>query len=92
MVLLKYFFIQIYLMEIAYVLINCDLGSEDTVIEDLKHIDSVKDVHGTFGAYDVIAKVENQKRDRIREIIVWNIPKIEHVRSTLSLMGIPGQD
>ncbi len=79
-------------MEIAYVLINCDLGSEDTVIEDLKHIDSVKDVHGTVGAYDVIAKVENQKRDRIREIIVWNIRKIEHVRSTLSLMGIPGQD
>jgi len=73
MVLLKYFFIQIYLMEIAYVLINCDLGSEDTVIEDLKHIDSVKDVHGTFGAYDVIAKVENQKRDRIREIIVWYV-------------------
>ncbi len=92
MVLLKYFFIQIYLMETAYVLISCDLGSEDAVIEDLKHIDSVKDVHGTFGAYDVIAKVENQKRDRIREIIVWNIRKIEHVRSTLSLMGIPGQD
>ncbi len=81
-----------YLMEIAYVLINCDLGSEDTVIEDLKHIDSVKDVHGTFGAYDIIAKIENQKRDKIREIIIWNIRKLEHVRSTLSLMGIPGQN
>ncbi len=79
-------------MEIAYVLINCDLGSEDTVIEDLKHIDSVKDGHGTFGAYDIIAKVENQKRDKIGEIIIWNIRKLEHVRSTLSLMGIPGQN
>jgi len=49
-------------MEIAYVLINCDLGSEDAVIEDLKHIDSVKEVRGTFGAYDIIAKVENQKK------------------------------
>jgi len=92
MVLLKYFFVQFNVMEIAYVLINCDLGSEDTVIEDLKHIDSIKDVHGTFGAYDIIAKVENQKRDKIREIIIWNIRKLEHVRSTLSLMGIPGQN
>jgi len=79
-------------MEIAYVLINCDLGSEEGVIEDLKHIDSVKEVHGTFGAYDIIAKVENQERDKIRETIIWNIRKLEHVRSTLTLMVIPEQD
>ena len=92
MVLLKYFFIQIYLMEIAYVLISCDLGTEETIIDDLKHIDSVKEVQGTFGAYDIIVKVENQKRDKIKEIIVWNIRKLEHVRSTLSLMTIPEQN
>ncbi len=79
-------------MEIAYVLITCDLGYEEAVIEDLKHIDSVKEVQGTFGAYDIIAKVENQERDKIRDTIVWNIRKLEHVRSTLSLMGIPGQN
>ncbi len=92
MVLLKYFFIQIYLMEIAYVLISCDLGTEETVIEDLKHIDSVKEVQGTFGAYDIIVKVENQKRDKIKETIIWNVRKLEHVRSTLSLMTIPEQN
>ena len=90
--LLKYFFIQIYLMEIAYVLISCDLGTEETVIEDLKHIDSVKEVQGTFGAYDIIVKVENQKRDKIKETIIWNVRKLEHVRSTLSLMTIPEQN
>ena len=79
-------------MEIAYVLISCDLGTEETIIDDLKHIDSVKEVQGTFGAYDIIAKVEDQKRDRIRETIIWNIRKLEHVRSTLSLMTIPEQN
>jgi len=79
-------------MEIAYVLITCDLGYEEAVIEDLKHIDSVKEVQGTFGAYDIIVKVENQERDKIRDTIVWNIRKLEHVHSTLSLMGIPGQN
>ncbi len=79
-------------METAYVLVNCDLGSEDDIIEDLKHIDSVREVHGTFGAYDIIAKIENSERDKLREIIAWNIRKLEHVRSTLTLMGIQGQN
>ena len=60
-------------MATAYILINCELGKEETIIENLKHLDSVKEVHGTFGAYDIIAK-------------------IEHIRSTLTLMGIEGQN
>ncbi len=79
-------------METAYVLLNCDLGHEEAVIEDLKHIDSVKEVHGTFGAYDIIAKVESPDKDKLRETIMWKIRKLEHVRSTLTLMGIPGQN
>ena len=75
----------------AYVLINCDLGSETDVIDNLKHIPSVKEVHGTFGAYDIIAKVENEK-DKLRDVITWNIRKIDKVRSTLTLMGIEGQN
>ena len=46
-------------METAYVLINCDLGSEDAILDSLKHMNSVKEVHETFGAYDIIAKVQN---------------------------------
>ena len=76
-------------METAHVLICCDLGHEMDVIEELKHVDSVKEIHGTFGAYDIIAKIENQDRDKIRDTITWNIRKIDRVRSTLSLMGIP---
>jgi DNA-binding Lrp family transcriptional regulator len=79
-------------MVTAYVLINCELGKEEEIIENLKHIDAVKEVHGTFGAYDVIAKVEHTKKEKLREIIIWNIRKIEHIRSTLTLMGIEGQN
>jgi uncharacterized protein with GYD domain len=79
-------------MEIAYVLVNCDLGCEEAIIEDLKHLDSVKEISGTFGAYDIIAKVENPDKDKLRETITWNIRKLAHVRSTLTLMGIQGQN
>jgi len=78
-------------METAYVLVNCDLGAEEEIIEDLKHMDSVKEISGTFGAYDIIAKVEHQDKDKLRETITWNIRKLAHVRSTLTLMGIPKQ-
>ncbi len=78
-------------METAYVLINCDLGSEEEILDSLKHMESVKEVHETFGAYDIIAKIENQDRDKLRETIIWNVRKLQHVRSTLTLMGIEGQ-
>jgi DNA-binding Lrp family transcriptional regulator len=76
----------------AYVLINCDLGSEESVIEELKHVDTVKEVHGTFGAYDIVAKVSSDKSETLRESITWQIRKINNVRSTLTLMGIEGQN
>jgi DNA-binding Lrp family transcriptional regulator len=76
----------------AYVLINCDLGSEESVIDELKHVDSVKEVHGTFGAYDIVAKVSAQESESLRQTITWQIRKIAKVRSTLTLMGIEGQN
>ena len=79
-------------MVTAYVLINCDLGSEDDVIEALKNIEDVKEINGTFGAYDIIAKVDNSELDTLRETITWKIRKIDRIRSTLTLMGIGGQE
>jgi len=79
-------------MVTAYVLINCDFGAEEYVIENLKHIDSVKEVQGTFGAYDIIAKVEHNNKDKLREAITWGIRKIEKIRSTLTLMEVEGQN
>jgi len=75
----------------AYVLINCELGSEESVITQLKSIEGVTEVHGTFGAYDILVKIESERVETLREVITWKIRKIEHIRSTLTLMGIEGQ-
>jgi len=79
-------------MASAYVLINCELGSEEYVISSLKTLGAVKEVHGTFGAYDVLAKVESDEVSTLRETITWKIRKIDKIRSTLTLMGIEGQE
>ena len=44
----------------AFVLINCELGSEEHIISELKTFDDIEEVHGTFGAYDIIAKVSHE--------------------------------
>ncbi|WP_016940202.1 Lrp/AsnC ligand binding domain-containing protein [Candidatus Nitrosopumilus sediminis] len=79
-------------METAYVLVNCKLGSEESILDSLKYLESVKEVQGTFGVYDIIAKIENSDKDKLRETVTWGIRKLENVRSTLTLMGIEGQN
>jgi DNA-binding Lrp family transcriptional regulator len=75
----------------AYVLINCELGAEEFVISELNSIDGVIEVHGTFGAYDILAQVQSDQVEALRETITWKIRKIPKIRSTLTLMGIEGQ-
>ena len=76
----------------AYILINCEIGSEEEVITALKNVDGIKEVHGTFGAYDILAKIESAQVEDLRETITWKIRKIDKIRSTLTLMGIEGQN
>ncbi len=79
-------------MTTAYVLINCDLGYEAEVIEEIKQLEDVKEAHGVFGAYDILAKVESANEKNLRETITWKIRKLNRVRSTLTLLTIEDQD
>ena len=78
-------------MATAYILINCELGSEESIIQQLKNLDGVSEVYGTFGAYDILTKIESPTVEALREIITWKIRRIGQIRSTLTLMGIEGQ-
>ena len=75
----------------AYVLINCDLGFEDKTISDIRKLEHVEEVAGTFGAYDIVAKIEAETTEQLRETVTWKIRKMDKVRSTLTLMEVVGQ-
>ncbi len=79
-------------MTTAYVLINCDLGFDTEIIDEIKQLDEVKEVHGVFGAYDIIVKLESDNVDNLRDVITWKIRKLNRVRSTLTLMATEYQD
>ncbi len=73
-------------METAYVLINCDLGCEKAIIDELKQLANVEEAHGILGAYDILTKVESDSVESLRDTITWKIRKLNRVRSTLTLM------
>lgn len=76
----------------AYVLINCDLGSEKQVIDSLSELDNVKEVHGTLGLYDIIAKVEDESKEKLSEIITSKLRQIPKIHSTITLMRAEGEE
>jgi len=73
-------------MEISYVLIISEMGSEQHVIERLLMIDEIKDVNRVWGAYDVVIKVVGPTSDAVRKIIQEKIRTIDGIKTTISLM------
>ncbi|MFQ5497474.1 MAG: Lrp/AsnC ligand binding domain-containing protein [Nitrosopumilus sp.] len=69
----------------SYVLMNCNLGAEKEVITSLKKIDGVKEVHGTLGLYDIIAQIELDTEDKIRQVVTETIRKMPKIHSTMTL-------
>ena len=64
---------------------NCDLGSEKNVISALNAVDGVIESHGTFGLYDILAKVEADDDVGIQNIVTGTIRKMPEIHSTMTL-------
>ena len=84
-------------MPTAYVLLNSDLGSDETIIKKVKEIltseENVKyEVQGVYGVYDIILKVTSDNSDKLRSVITNKIRKIDKVQSTLTMMVIEEQE
>ena len=73
-------------MVIAYVLISCDLGFDAEIIDEIKQLEDVKEVHGVFGAYDILVKLESANVENLKDTIIWKIRKLNRIRSTLTLI------
>ncbi len=70
----------------AYVMLNCELGAESDIIEQLKEIEQVVDVFETIGTHDMMVKLQADNFETIRDIVSRNIQKMKNVRSTATLI------
>ncbi|MDP6458081.1 MAG: Lrp/AsnC ligand binding domain-containing protein [Candidatus Bathyarchaeota archaeon] len=70
----------------AFVLINTELGQEAIVVKSLSHVQGINDVQALYGIYDVIAEVEADSMDKVKEIVFNNIRRLENVKTTITLI------
>ena len=70
----------------AFVLMNAELGSEDSLVNELKKLDSVKEVYQVYGVYDIVAQVEADTMEKVKETITWKLRKVNGVKSTLTMI------
>ena len=77
-------------MPLAFILINSELGKEEDVLKKLRSIENVKEVHFVYGVYDIIAKVEAESMEKLKEIVTFKIRRLNDVRSTLTMTVAEG--
>jgi DNA-binding Lrp family transcriptional regulator len=70
----------------AFVLMNAELGSEESIVNELKKIDLVKHVYQVYGVYDIVALVEGESMEKVKETITWKLRKLNGVKSTLTMI------
>lgn len=72
-------------MHVGYILLNCDLGTEDYILEELKRVPQVKKAYVTFGAYDIIVEIQAESQEDFDKAIALKIRSISRVISTMTL-------
>ena len=65
---------------------NAELGSEDAIVGELKRLDVVKEVYQVYGVYYIVAKVESDTMEKVKETITWKLRKLNGVKSTLTMI------
>ena len=75
-------------MPLAFIFINAEVGSEQEVVKELRKIESVKEAYVVYGVHDVVAKVEAETTDKLREAITRKVRKVNKIRSTLTMTVI----
>lgn len=83
-------------MPTAYVLLNSDLGSDESIIGEVKEIlnseNTEFEIQGVYGVYDIVLKITADDPEELRKIITNRIRRINKVQSTLTMMVIDEQE
>ena len=77
--------------EMAYVLIETQVGKTKEVIEAVRGSVGVVSVHATTGPYDAIATMEGKSLTEIGELVMTNIHSIGGISKTVTCLVMKSQ-
>lgn len=75
----------------AFVLINVETGSEDEVLTKLRNMKRVKAAYSVYGIYDLIANVEAETVEELKDAVLTEVRGLEKVASTVTLIEVASQ-
>ncbi len=75
-------------MASAFILINAEIGAEEEVREQLLSMKEVRECYVVYGVYDLVAKIESDTMDKLKEAVTHNLRSLEKVRSTMTMICV----
>ena len=69
----------------AFVFLNCDIGTEPAILNEIINISGVSEAAQLSGVYDIVAKVSEESREDIAKS-VRKIRAIANIRSSLTMI------
>jgi DNA-binding Lrp family transcriptional regulator len=69
----------------AYVLITCEEGHEEKIINELSEINDILTTNRVIGPYNILVKIKGETIDTVIETITSDIKTIDKIQYTLTL-------
>ena len=69
-------------------LMNAELGQEKNLLNRMRSIQNVKEVHVTYGVYDLIAIIDAETQDKLKEVITSKIRSLPGLKTTLTMIVV----
>ena len=73
----------------AYVLVVTDPGKTRHVVEEMRKLPNIVEMHEVMGPYDIVVEIEVANLHEIPPILGERIRTIEGIQSTTSLVTLP---
>ena len=69
----------------AYVLITCEEGNEEKIINELSEINDIVTTNRVIGPYNILVKIKGETIDTVIDTITSDIKTIDKIQYTLTL-------
>ena len=73
-------------MHMAYVLINTEPKHMENVVSALEKLDAVIEIFPVYGVYDVVAKIQAETMEKLKDLVTWKVRSLNEVRSTITML------
>jgi DNA-binding Lrp family transcriptional regulator len=73
-------------MTSAFLFINAEFLFVEDVLNKLKEIPEIADVYKVQGIYDIIARVNSDTEEKLKELVSENIRRIDRITGTVTVI------